>query len=138
MARGHTNANFVGVQVNGRETRRALRRTGNDVRGDLKAVHAVGARLVEDQSRHEVPVQSGTLRDTLRSSGTQTKGIVRAGYASVPYAGPIHFGWAARGIAPQPFIYEAMDERRQEVIDAYENAVSDAARKNGLRARRSI
>lgn len=137
MSRNVYDAN-IGIEVQGRELRRALRATGNDVRGDLKGIHAKSARLVEDQSRLEVPLLSGTLRDTIRSSGQQTKGVVRAGYASVPYAGPIHFGWAAHGIAPQPFIYEAMDERREEVIDAYENAVRDAARKHGLPVRRGF
>jgi len=32
---------------------------------------------------------------------------VQAGRASVPYAGPIHWGWPARNIEPQPFLTDA-------------------------------
>jgi hypothetical protein len=57
---------------------------------------------------------------------------VRAGRTSVPYAGPIHFGWPAHNIEPTPFLYDALDQRRSEVIDLYEQRVGDLIRKNGL------
>lgn len=127
-----------GVQLEGaREFRRALRRTGNDVRADLKSLHQDGARIVERQAEQLVPVRAGTLKGTIRSSTTQTKGVVRAGYARVPYAGPIHFGWRARNIEPQPFLYDAVDERRAEVLDAYWNQVTRVARRHGLDVRKS-
>ena len=49
--------------------------------------------------------------------------MVRAGFARVPYAGPIHFGWRKRNIQPQPFLYEALDKRRNEVFDRYNKEV---------------
>jgi hypothetical protein len=42
----------------------------------------------------------------------------------VLYAGPIHFGWPARNIQPNPFIYEVLDGRRQEVYALYADRIS--------------
>lgn len=116
-----------------REFRSALRGMGDDL-GDLKGVHADAAEIVAMRAAVIAPRRSGLLADSLRSSGTQTGGKVRAGSASmVPYAGPIHFGWPARGIRPQPFIYDAMDDRRSQVLDVYEDRVDALARAKGLK-----
>ena len=45
--------------------------------------------------------------------------VKKVGKKKVPYAGPIHFGWGRRNIHPQPFLYEALDKRRDEVLDAF-------------------
>ena len=42
-----------------------------------------------------------------------------AGRKAVPYAGPIHFGWPARNIEPQPFLYDALDDKADEVAHLY-------------------
>ena len=99
------------VRVEGaKELRRALRRAENDLeKKALKEAHAAGARLVAAAATQIVPKVSGTLAGSIRASGTQTKGIVRAGRKSVPYAGVIHFGWPRRNISPQPFLCEAAD-----------------------------
>lgn len=96
----------VGVRLEGAaRLRRTLRKAGRDL-GDLKAAHGKAAQIAQQASAPLVPVRTGNLKATLRSSGTSREGIIRAGRASVPYAGPIHWGWPARGIAPQPFISE--------------------------------
>ena len=50
----------------------------------------------------------------------------------MPYAGPMHFGWRARAIDPNPFLYDALDERRDEVVAAYEKQTADLLKKAGL------
>jgi hypothetical protein len=50
----------------------------------------------------------------------------------VPYAGPIHFGWPARQIKPNPFIYEVLDDRRQEVYAIYAQRISELIYKYDL------
>jgi hypothetical protein len=42
----------------------------------------------------------------------QTAAVVRAGRASVPYAGPIHWGWPSRHITAQPFSTTPRSTRR--------------------------
>ena len=121
-----------------REFRRALRRTGNDVKDDLKSLHREGANIVLQESLRRVPVRTGTLKATVRAAALQTRGEVRAGFKRVPYAGPIHFGWPAQRIRPNPFLYDAIDARRSEVLDAYHQGVDRAARRHGLDVRRSL
>jgi hypothetical protein len=118
----------------GRELRRAFREAGDDM-SDLKDLHKRLADDVADSAKRKVPVRSGRLQRSIRGSGTKTAARVRTGNnrksgpTSVPYAGPIHFGWSARGIKPKPFMYEALDDRRQEVVDAYNRQVQEIIRK---------
>ena len=99
---------------------------------DLKAIHAEAAEVVELQATSLVPRRTGKLESTIRSSGTQSAGVVRAGFARVPYAGVIHFGWPGHNIEPQPFLYDALDDRRDEVFDVYQDRVDALIKKNGL------
>lgn len=114
-----------------RELRRALKQVEGGV-ADLKEIHAAAATLVKEQALYLVPRRSGLLASTVRSSGQVSAGVVRSGRAGVPYAGPIHFGWPARNIAPQPFLYDALDERRDEVFEMYEQRVGELVRRSGL------
>jgi len=114
-----------------KELRRELRRMGDDLE-DLKALNLDVATLVSDRAKDIVPRRTGNLADTIRPAGTKTAGRVRAGFKRVPYAGVIHFGHPARGIQPQPFLYDALDQRRGEVFDAYFKGVKKIQRKAGL------
>tara|TARA_R100000353_G_scaffold158594_1_gene117887 strand:+ start:188 stop:571 length:384 start_codon:yes stop_codon:yes gene_type:complete len=123
------------VRVRGaRELRRQFREVGNDM-GDLKELHKRLADDVAGTAKTKVPVRSGRLRNSVRGSGTKTAARVRAGNnrksgpTAVPYAPIVHFGWAERNIRPQPYLYEALDDRRQEVIDAYNNEVAAIIRR---------
>lgn len=121
------------IRVEGaRELRRALKNIDGGTT-DLKTVHADAAALVEQRAAQIVPRRSGHLEASIRSSGQARQGIVRAGKASVPYAGVIHFGWPAHNIAPQPFLYDALDQRATEVVDLYEKRVDKLIRDNGLK-----
>jgi hypothetical protein len=114
-----------------KELRRELRRMGDDLE-DLKALNLDVATLVSDRAKDIVPRRTGNLADTIRPAGTKTAGRVRAGFKRVPYAGVIHFGFPARRIQPQPFLYDALDQRRGEVFDAYFKGVKKIQRKAGL------
>ncbi len=118
----------------GRELRRAFREAGDDM-SDLRELHKRLADDVADTAKTKTPIRSGRLQRSIRGSGTKTAARVRAGNnrksgpTSVPYAGPIHFGWGARGIRPQPFMYEALDDRRQQVIETYNRQVREIIRR---------
>ncbi len=126
------------IQIEGlRELRRALRAYGDEATDGLRAAHKDAAEVVERRADSLAPVRSGTLQGTLRSSGTLTAGRVRLGYARVPYAGPIHFGTPnTRGrpanIRPNPFLYDALDDRRQQVIDVFFDRLEAVKRQQGL------
>lgn len=125
------------VEVRGdRQLRRALKRVEGNV-GDLREVHRDAGEAVAGEARSLVPVESGMLRDTIRLSiklaGRQGTAIL-AGKGLVPYAGPIHFGWPARNIEPQPFLYDALDRRRGDVIDRYQRGVDSIIHRFDLEA----
>ena len=107
-------------QIEGlKEVNAALRSMSKDTRDDMKATHKKAAAIVIAGAKRFVPVRTGRLAASIRDGSTQRMGRVRVGSASVPYAGPIHFGWPARSIKPQPFIYDALDGRRDEVVKVY-------------------
>lgn len=103
-------------------------------RGDMKKLNLDAAQLVAGTARGLVPVRSGRLQGSIRASGTQRSSRVRAGFKRVPYAGVTHFGWPARGIRPQTFLYDALDARRGEVLRAYEKGLEDIKRRYELGA----
>ncbi len=118
------------VRVEGlKDLTRQLRKISTDLVVEVKSVNLAAAKLVADDAADRAPRRTGTLADTIRAAGQVNSAIVRAGTAKVPYAGPIHFGWnrhadASRHIkggpiAPNPFMYDALDARRAEVESMY-------------------
>lgn len=97
-------AERVGVRVEGaRRLRSTLRAAGASLT-DLKDANRRAAGIAAGASRPLAPVRSGRLAASVRSSGTVSAGIIRAGRKSVPYAAPIHWGWPSRGIKATPFL----------------------------------
>ena len=126
------------VRVEGaQDLRRKINRLSDAVdaksaKSELKKAHLEGAEVVKAAALPLVPVRSGSLKATVRAAGTIRSGRVRAGFARVPYAGPIHFGWPARNIRPQPFLYDALDRRRSEVLAVYDDRVGALIKKYNL------
>lgn len=113
------------VKVEGaRELRRALNRAADaDLKREMKAANRAAAEVVARQGRVEAPKKTGRLAGSIRATAGVASGSVRAGRAAIPYAGVIHFGWPARNIEPQPFLYEAADRRLGEVVSIYQARV---------------
>uniref|UniRef100_A0AAU2V7Q4 HK97 gp10 family phage protein n=1 Tax=Streptomyces sp. NBC_00003 TaxID=2903608 RepID=A0AAU2V7Q4_9ACTN len=123
-----------------RDVRRALRRVGgNELLNGLKGAFGSAAATVERAALSLAPRRSGRMARTLRSSGTRTMAVVRAGRASVPYAGPVHWGWPgrpnpARGWRGGPirgFPFIAIAAQRTEPVwrDNYERALRELVRR---------
>lgn len=94
---------------------------------DFKTINRLLAENVAEEARGRAPVVEGTLKGDIRGGGTKTRAYVSVGRKRIPYAGPIHFGWPARNIEPNPFLYEAMDARADEVEKVYAKRVDDLA-----------
>lgn len=93
------------LQVRGADRlRRTLKRAGVDL-DELKAVNRDVAGIVTRAARP--PQRTGRLAATVRPGATRRAAIVRAGRATVPYAGVIHWGWPRRNITAQPFLSRA-------------------------------
>lgn len=122
------------LQIAGlREVLRDLRALGVDSRERMKETHRQAGNVVAQKAVSLAPVRTGQLATTIISAPTQYQGRVRAGRGqSIPYAGPIHFGWPARRIKPQPFIYDALDERREEVLTIYADRIGELIEQHDL------
>ena len=122
-----------GKPMSGANFRRKLEAVGDEAVEDLKKANLEGVEQVLAEALRRAPVgtrtdkhhKSGRLKSTIKGSASKVRGTIRAGGKKVPYIFPIHFGWAARSITPNPFLYEALDERRDEVKEAYENQIAD-------------
>ena len=115
-----------------KEIQRDLRKLGDDTKDELKDTHKAAAEIVVMGAKRYVPYRTGALANSIRAIATQSSGRVRVGSARVPYAGPIHFGWPARRITPNPFVYEAMDERVEVIRGLYEKRVMELIEKYDL------
>jgi len=121
-------AQIVGL----RETQKALKNLGEATKKDLKSTHKEAAQIVVNGAIRYVPVRTGALAASMRAASTMTSGKVRLGNSKVPYAGAIHFGWPARRIKPQPFIYDALDGRRNEIATLYRERIFQLVKKYDL------
>src|SRR5699024_12861893 len=76
---------------------------------DMKTTHNSSAGIAASRTSSWAPSVRGRLAGTVSVRGTKTAAIVRAGNirkskGGVPYANPIHWGWRARNIRPNPFL----------------------------------
>lgn len=114
------------VEVRGaRELRSSLKKAGKDIT-ELKTAHGTVAQLVAKIAAARAPKRTGRLAASTRGAGTTTAAIIRSGFKSVPYAGPIHWGWPARGIKAQPFLSDAATASQGQWLPIYEGAVEQA------------
>jgi len=121
------------IQVEGlRDVRNAVRKLkSKDLNDALKRSNRESAEIVADAARtgDAVPVASGRLKKSIKASGSQASGAVKAGTAArVPYAGVIHWGWSSRNIEPQPFISEALADKIDIVTTTFEELFSEVLR----------
>lgn len=108
--------------------------------GDIvqrKEVHADAAEPVLDEARSNANRgPTGKLRSSGRVTPRAGGATVRFGRKTIPWAGPVHFGHFNREqggfVRPNPFLYDAADDRIDEVIARYEASVARLIRQNGL------
>lgn len=107
------------------EVLRDLRRMKDkDTLNAIKLANKEAAAKVAVEGQVQVPKRSGRLMRSIKPGATPRYGLVRAGTGvRVPYAGPIHFGWLAHHIRPNPFLYRALDKRIHEVYEAYNKQI---------------
>ena len=92
--------NRTGTKVEGlNQVVRALQQMGVEVE-DLKAAFSKIADRAAQVASDAAPKKSGRLAADIRGNRAKSKAVVTAGRASVPYAGPINYGWPKRNIAP--------------------------------------
>ena len=117
------------LQVTGlRDLQKAIKAAGDDLdptAGGLKDVNRSAAQVVVTAASPATPRKSGKLAGSLRVGATNRAGIVRAGKSSVPYAGPIHWGWPARHIKARPWLADKAKATESQWTDVYLEAMND-------------
>lgn len=118
-------SNTSGIKVKGlRSSIKALQAIGIDAK-DIKSAGNEAGEIVAREARTLVPVRTGALRNTIRTSKALNKVSVSAGNnGRVPYANPIHWGWFKRNIKPQPFFVKALGITRDEVYQNYYRSIN--------------
>lgn len=112
------------VRVHGlRDLTRALERAGVAV-SDLKSVMGEVGEMVAGTARPLTNPKSGRLAGSIRPAKQKTRAVIRAGGTGRPYAGVQHFGWPARNIRPKLYLYEALDQRRGDVLGRFDTALA--------------
>lgn len=120
-------ADDVTIRVEGlRELQRGLRAFAENV-DDLKDANAAAARMVASSAAARAPRRSGRLAGSVRGNRAVSRATVSAGRAAIPYAGPIHYGWAARGIEANPFVTDAAQQTESVWLPLYEAALQQLA-----------
>lgn len=125
-------ANRVGYKVEGlSRVVRGLRLLGLDV-DDLKDAFSKIAKEGADKAAAYAPKRSGRLAGDVRGNRAQSKAVITAGRASLPYAGPINYGWPARNIQPSGFMQKADEEMQPIAIQRLEEEINNKIRERGL------
>lgn len=123
-----------GIKVKGlRSSIKALQAIGIDAK-DIKSAGNEAGEIVAREARTLVPVRTGALRNTIRTSKALNKVSVSAGNnGRVPYANPIHWGWFKRNIKPQPFFVKALGITRDEVYQNYYRSINRLIQTNSTK-----
>lgn len=103
---------------------RGLGRALDDL--DVDALAAEHARAVATAA----PRRTGRLASSFRPTrGAKNEAVVSS---SVPYAGPINYGWPARNIASAHFIAEADRAVTPRAVRELESEINQQIRRKGL------
>lgn len=110
---------------------RGLQTLGADVEDLKDAFSSIAEEGVQRAANH-APKKSGRLAGDIRGNRAKSKAVVAAGRSSVPYAGPINYGWPARGITGSGFMQKADEEMQPIAIQRLEDEINSKIRERGL------
>ncbi|MCI2148846.1 HK97 gp10 family phage protein [Bifidobacterium crudilactis] len=106
---------------------RTLKKAGADMK-DLRKGNKQAAQVVVGPARTLAPKgKTGRLSKSVRAGATAKAGVIRAGNnKTVPYAGPIEYGWPGHHIEAQPFVRTAAKQTEPQWTQIYKKIVDDA------------
>lgn len=120
-----------GLQVEGEDKlARALEEAREQVK-DLEPIHRELVGPLLNRAKAEAPVLTGQLAASLYPMvGPKAMGVGSV----LIYAPPVHFGWPAHNIAPNPFLIRAKDALAAEQVKGYDRylgkVLDDVTRKS--------
>ncbi|MDQ6524327.1 hypothetical protein RB608_11980 [Nocardioides sp. LHD-245] len=99
---------------------------------DPKDAMSEVARLGAVMAARYAPKLSGRLSRDIRGNRAKAKAVIAAGRVSVPYAGPINYGWAKRGITASGFMQKADRALQPRALRILEGSLNQSIRRRGL------
>jgi hypothetical protein len=122
----------IGFKVEGlTQVVRDLQTVGADVE-DLKdafaGIAAEGARIASGFT----PVRTGRLAASTRGNRAKSKAVITQGRGSVPYAGPVNYGWPRRHIQPALQMQRADERMGPVAIQRLEDDINQSIKRRGL------
>lgn len=121
---------FFSYKVDGlTELRKAIRDAEPELKAELREAYKNTALAVAGRAYQLAPQYTGDLAGSIRPVATIASASVSAGSSSVPYAGPIHWGWPKRNIVAQPFIAQALKQQWTGITRYFDEAVDRVGRK---------
>lgn len=105
----------------GRALRTALRQAEGNLK-DLTALNQQAATIVIRRAEQKAPRRTGALKRSLTPARAATRATVRS---NLVYAGVIHFGWPARNIPANPFVFQAAQATEREWAPLYTKGMQD-------------
>lgn len=123
---------MVSVKVEGAaRVAAAFRSLGLKARDLSPAFQRIGAKVKADAATL-APTLTGRLAADLRTTKAKTRATVAVGRASVPYAGPINYGWPGHNIEATYFLNRAAEANEDESRDEILNEMNRLIRRVGL------
>lgn len=143
----------------------AIRRGGHDIKIELHGVESTiehlkivgdkelpkeltrllreNAKPVLAAARAAAPVRTGNLRSKTKLNVAAAKGrvsIVARTHSSrkLDYAAPIHWGWDARGIEPNPYVWDTWQAMKDDVLRNVDRDLTRWAEKASARLNRNV
>jgi hypothetical protein len=100
---------------------------------DLKDAFSEIAKQGAAVAAAYAPRRSGALAGDIRGNRARSKAVITAGRVSVPYAGPINYGWAAHNIEPSGFMQKADEALQPYALQRLEADINASITRKGLR-----
>lgn len=111
------------VRITGlKELNAALKAIGRELPKEMTKLSKESAEIVAPEAQSLAPVLTGRLRGAVQAGATQKGGYVKV---STPYVGPIVGGWPKHHIKPNPFLWHALDNKTDDVIDHCQDGIAD-------------
>ena len=121
-----------GVRIEGlNRVVRGLQQVGvevDDLKDVFQQISQRGARIAAAFA----PKQSGRLAGDIRGNRAKSKAVITAGRKSVPYAGPINYGWPKRNIGASGFMQRADRAMRPFALRQLNSGINRAIKRRGL------
>lgn len=99
---------------------------------DLKDAFSNIAQYGARAAAQAAPRLTGRLAADIRGNRARNKAVVTAGRVSVPYAGPINYGWEAHNITGALFMQKADKAVQPYALRVLERDINNAIRRRGL------